>query len=83
MICIKILPLCRRWNIVGAHWAGLVCGQSGVLCGFFGAGPVAMISAHIMALLYSGNGKKNHKFSYVISVLKSSKNADISLNCFS
>jgi len=49
---------------------------------FFGAGPVAMLSAHFMVLLYSGNGKKIHKFSYVIDVLKSTKNAYISLNFF-
>jgi hypothetical protein len=41
-----------------------------------------MLSAHFLALLYSGKGKKNHKFSYVIGVLKSTKNADIPLNCF-
>jgi len=41
-----------------------------------------MLRAHFMALFYSGNVKKFHKFSYVIGVLKSTKYADISLNCF-
>jgi hypothetical protein len=47
---------------------------------FFGAGPVAMLLAHFMVLLYSGNDKKNHKFSYVIGVLKSIQNTYISLD---